>query len=130
MTDDDDPKKKRREDRDESGEGDSGGPDRPKGVDFKSSRFLFIILVVGVIVAVFAGSKALPGRPDEIRQTDAVYWRYQTNASPVLVVPTMLPEASFTTVAEKAIVLTPYHCSSPLHFMLPFRSTLPEIPPE
>ena len=74
MNDDDDPKKKRRggDDRDESGEGDSGGPDRPKGVDFKSSRFLFIILVVGVIVAVFAGSKALPGRPDQVDWTEFV----------------------------------------------------------
>ena len=77
MMDEDDPKKGKKrgglEDRGESGDGDSGGPDRPKGVDFKSSRFLFIILVLGVIVAVFAGSKTMIySRPEQVDWTQFV----------------------------------------------------------
>lgn len=69
MLDDDDdenPKKNKkrvsgRVDRMESGNGgengDNPGPNRPKGVDFKSSRYLFLIILVGVGVALFFGMK-------------------------------------------------------------------------
>jgi len=61
---DEDPKKKRRDDN--GAENEPSGPDKPKGVDFKSSRFLFVVLVLGVVVAVFAGTRAFPGRPEPV----------------------------------------------------------------
>ncbi|HYG73765.1 MAG TPA: ATP-dependent zinc metalloprotease FtsH [Planctomycetota bacterium] len=63
---DEDPKKKRRDGDSGSEGGDPNGPDKPKGVDFKSSRFLFIILVLGVIVAVFASTRPISGRPEQV----------------------------------------------------------------
>ena len=70
--DEDDPKKGKRRG-DDGDSGDSGSPDnKPKGVDFKSSRFLFVILVLGVIIAVLMGSKAFPGKPDQVDWTEFV----------------------------------------------------------
>jgi len=64
MQDDDkDPKKpKRRNDDGDNHEGDEGGdgasgPNKPKGVDFKSSRYVFFIILIGVALAVFFGAK-------------------------------------------------------------------------
>ncbi|HEY3321032.1 MAG TPA: ATP-dependent zinc metalloprotease FtsH [Planctomycetota bacterium] len=68
---DDEPKKGKRRDPDpDSGAGDNGdgpmGPDRPKGVDFKSSRFLFIVLVIGVMLAIFAGMKTINPKSETV----------------------------------------------------------------
>jgi cell division protease FtsH len=61
MLDDDDKKKRRNDDGSEGGGGDGGdpnGPNRPKGVDFKSSRYLFVIIILGFIMAIFFGTRA------------------------------------------------------------------------
>ena len=62
MQDDDDKDKKKR--RDDSGPDSGGGGDDPennnnknKGVDFKSSRYVFLIIVLGVILAVVFGGR-------------------------------------------------------------------------
>ena len=55
---------KRNEDNDDNGS--SGGSDRPKGVDFKSSRFLFLIILLGIALAVVAGLKTASGRAKDM----------------------------------------------------------------
>jgi len=70
--DDKDSRKRRRNSDDsnrkeDSGDnGDSGGPERPKGVDFKSSRFLFLIILLGIVLAVVAGLKTAQGRAKDL----------------------------------------------------------------
>src|SRR5579862_681112 len=60
MLDEDKDKKKRRDPE----EGDSGqggepeGPNKPKGVDFKSSRYLLVIILIGFVMAIVFGMKA------------------------------------------------------------------------
>ncbi len=67
MLDDNDKKNKWRDTPGENGNDSGDGPDRNnnKGVDFKSSRFLIIVLIVGVLVAVFAGMK-MPGKSEQV----------------------------------------------------------------
>ena len=60
MLDEDKDKKKRR-DPDESDSGPGGepeGPNKPKGVDFKSSRYLLVIILIGFVMAIVFGMKA------------------------------------------------------------------------
>jgi cell division protease FtsH len=59
-------KKKRRNDEGGRGEGDGdpGDPNKPKGVDFKSSRILFIIIIIGVVLAIFAGRATIRTQED------------------------------------------------------------------
>jgi cell division protease FtsH len=60
MFDGDDDKKKRHNDPADRNDGDespTGSPKAPKGVDFKSSRYLFLIIIVGIIMAVVFGMK-------------------------------------------------------------------------
>ncbi len=65
MQDDDDKDTKKRRSNDSGPElgGGGGGDDDPdggknKGVDFKSSRYVFLIILVGVLLALFVGTKS------------------------------------------------------------------------
>jgi len=67
--DDKDPRKRRWSNDDpkrDEDNGDSGGRDRPKGVDFKSSKFLFLIILLGIVLAVVAGLKTAQGRAKDM----------------------------------------------------------------
>ena len=47
------------------GDGDRGGGNRPKGIDFRSAKFLFLILVVAVVLVV-VGSLKYPGKTENL----------------------------------------------------------------
>jgi cell division protease FtsH len=71
MQDEQDPRKGKRGSDNGGDNGDNpGGPDRPKGVDFKSGRLLFIlVLLIGIVIA-FVGTKAMPARSDIVSWTE------------------------------------------------------------
>ena len=74
MADNDDrDSRKRRKNSDDSNrnedDGDNGsasGRERPKGVDFKSNRFLFLLIVLLIVLAVVAGLKTAQGRAKDL----------------------------------------------------------------
>ncbi len=66
MLDEDKDKKKRRDDDGSESGGDPDGPNKPKGVDFKSSKYLLVVIVVGFIVALVFGMKAQFPNSDRI----------------------------------------------------------------
>ncbi|HYF51075.1 MAG TPA: ATP-dependent zinc metalloprotease FtsH [Planctomycetota bacterium] len=70
--DDDKDNKKKRSGGDGSEGGDGGdGKGPPKGVDFKSSRYLFVIILIGIVMAVVFGMRSsFPGSPDLITWTE------------------------------------------------------------
>jgi cell division protease FtsH len=71
--DDKDSKKKRRDGSENEGDGggDGNNPKNPKGVDFKSSRYLFIIILIGIVMAVVFGMKStFPGGTERLSWTD------------------------------------------------------------
>jgi cell division protease FtsH len=73
MSDGDDDKKKRGSESPERNDGGDGGDGSkgPKGVDFKSSRYLFLIIVAGIVMAVWFGMKnTLPGGPERLTWTE------------------------------------------------------------
>ncbi|MFH0937732.1 MAG: ATP-dependent zinc metalloprotease FtsH [Planctomycetota bacterium] len=78
--DDENPKKKKRRNSEATERNDpseDGGGDNPngskgsKGVDFKSSRYLFLIIIIGIIMAVVFGMKSqFPGGPERLSWTE------------------------------------------------------------
>ncbi|MGD0091075.1 MAG: AAA family ATPase, partial [Planctomycetota bacterium] len=54
---------------DQGEDGDSSGPERPKGVDLKSNKFLFLIILVGIALAVGMGLKTAQTRAKDLDWT-------------------------------------------------------------